>query len=132
MTVDATNFPFVSSSISGNSLVVDSALSSESLTNFASAFTIDGNFVPSPFTTTASGTLDSTELAGIIRYSTPVMFEGLGGDYPGSGEFLIEGLGSSMRLIAENNVDVRIEIDLGADGTIDETISTTWAELNAP
>ena len=115
----------------GNSLVVDTNTGSESLTNFASALTVDGNVIPSPFTATASGTLDSTEIAGIVRYSNPLMFEGLGSEYPSTGQFLVEGLASSMLLIADNNVDVRIEIDLGADGTVDETIVTTWAELNA-
>ena len=130
ISMDGLNFPFMSITISGDSMVVDTLASSESLTNFVSAFTQDGNFFPSPYTMTLSGTLDSTQLAGIIRYSTPIMFEGLGdGGNPSSGEFLIEGLGSSLRLIAVNNVDVRIEIDLGADGTVDATINTTWAAL---
>ena len=59
------------------------------------------------------------------------MFQGLGIDYPSSGRFLVEGQDSSLLLIADSNVDVRILIDLGADGTIDETIMTTWAELDA-
>lgn len=131
MALNGLSMPYVSTSISGNSLVVDTNTSSESLTNFASAHTVDGNIIPSPFTATASGTLDSTAVAGIIRYSNTLMFEGLGSEYPSTGEFLVEGLASSMLLIADNNVDVRIEIDLGADGTVDETIVTTWAELNA-
>lgn len=132
LSLDTMNYPFVSTSISGNSLVVDSNGSSESLTNFASMLSVDGNVFPSPYTTTSSGTLDSTQLAGVIRYSTPVAFEGLGNDYASSGEFLVEGLGSSLRLIAENNVDVRIEVDTDGDGTVDVTINTTWAELTAP
>lgn len=131
LSIDTRDLPATSTSISGESLVVDTNSSSESLTNFSSAFTVDGNFFPSPYTTTASGTLDSTQLAGVIRYSNPIMFEGLGSDYPSSGEFLVEGLGSSLLLIADNNVDVRIQIDLGADGTVDQTINTTWAELTA-
>ena len=130
ISMDGSNLPFMSITISGDSMVVDTLASSQSLTNFASAFTVDGNFFPSPYTMTMSGTLDSTQLAGIIRYSTPILFEGLGDDDPNSGEFLVEGLNSSLRLIAVNNVDVRIEIDLGADGTVDATINTTWAELD--
>lgn len=131
LALNGLSMPYVSTSISGNSLVVDTNTGSESLTNFASALTVDGNVIPSPFTATASGTLDSTDIAGIVRYSNTLMFEGLGGGYPSTGQFLVEGLASSMLLIADNNVDVRIEIDLGADGTVDETIVTTWAELNA-
>ena len=131
LTIDATSWPFLSYSVSGNSLVVDTLSSSESLVNFASTFTVDGNVVTSPYTHSSSGTLDSTQLAGVIRYSNSVTFAGLGIDYPGSGEFLVEGLASSLRLFAEDNVNVRIEIDLGADGTIDETINTTWTLLDA-
>ncbi len=131
ITADATSFPYVSSSASGNSLVIDTLNSSEALTVFASTFTVDGDVVTSPYTHSSSGTLDSTQLAGVIRYSNSVTFAGLGVDYPNSGEFLVEGLASSLRLFAEDNVNVRIEIDLGADGTIDETINTTWASLTA-
>jgi len=131
LSVDALNFPSVSTNVSGISLVVDANATSESLTNFMSAFSVDGNLIPSPYSTSASGTLDSTQLAGVIRYSNPVTFTGLGGEYPSSGEFLVEGLDSTLRLIAVNNVDVLIEIDLGADGTVDDTINTTWAALTS-
>lgn len=129
--LDATNFPFVSSSVSGDSLVVDSNTSSESLTNFSANHTSDGNFIPAPYTSSSAGTLDSSQLAGIISYSNRVQFAGFGVDFPSSGEFRVVGLNSSLLLVAEDNVNVRIEIDLGADGTIDETINTTWAELTA-
>lgn len=131
VTVDAMDLPFVATSLSGDSMTVDSNASSESLTIFRSDHTLDGNSIPAPFTSSSSGTLDSSQLAGVVRYSTPVTFTGLGADYPSSGEFLVEGLDSSLLLVAEDNVNVRIEIDLGADGSIDETINTTWAELAA-
>ena len=130
-TLDTMSFPFVSTSTTGNLMVVDTNASSESLSNFSSLFTVDGNFVPAPYTTSSSGTLDSSRLAGVIRYSNDEMFQGLGIDYPSSGRFLVEGQDSSLLLIADSNVDVRILIDLGADGTIDETMVTTWAELDA-
>lgn len=131
LAINSTNAPFISTSVSGNSLMVDTNDSSETLTNFSSTATIDGSLIPSPYTNSASGTLESTELSGIIAYSNPVEFAGLGVDYPSSGQFLVSGLDSSLLLIAEDNINVRIEIDLGADGTIDETIDTTWVELTA-
>jgi hypothetical protein len=131
LTVNSTNSPFISTSVSGSSLMVDTNDSSESLTDFLSTSTIDGSLLPSPYTNSASGTLDSSALSGIISYSNPVEFAGLGVDYPSSGEFLVSGSDSSLLLIAEDNVNVRIEIDQGADGTVDETINTTWAELTA-
>ena len=129
--LDNTSFPFVSTNVSGNSLVVDTNASSESLTNFRSEHTLDGNSFPSPYTSSSSGTIDSSQLSGIVRYSNPVEFAGFGPDFPDTGEFLVEGLNSSLRLVAEDNINVSIEIDVNADGTVDETINTTWAALTA-
>lgn len=129
VTFNTANSPAVFTSISGNSLTIDSNASSESLTNFATTLTLDGNFVPAPFTMTTSGTLDSTQLSGVVRYSTEQIFQGFEGDFPDSGEFLVVGVNSSLRLIAENNVNVRIEIDTDGDGIVDQTINTTWAAL---
>ena len=56
-------------------------------------------------------------------------FEGLDTNYPHTGEFFVEGENSSARLVADNDVDVHIDIDLDGNGTVDETIVTTWAEL---
>lgn len=130
VTLNTANSPSVSTSVNGSSMTVDTNTSSETLFNFASAQTLDGGLFPAPFTMTASGTLDTSQIGGSVRYSTPVMFEGLDGDYPGIGELLVTGANSSVRLIAESNVDVRIELDTDADGTIDETINMTWAELD--
>ena len=132
VTLNTANSPSVAASVNGSSMTVDSNTASETLRNFQSAQTFDGGLVPAPFTMTASGSLDTTQISGSVRYSTPVMFEGFDADYPGSGEFLVTGDGSSARLIAESNVNVRIELDTNADGTVDETINTTWAELTAP
>lgn len=128
-TIDTTNLPSLFTGISGNSMMIDTNLSSESLTNFASSLNVDGTVQPALYARSASGTLDSTQLAGAIRYSTPVTFQGLGNDFPNSGEFLVEGVSSSLRLIAVDNIDVRIELDLDGDDNVDETILTTWAEL---
>ena len=44
---------------------------------------------------------------------------------------LITGNDSSARVIAIDNVNVRIEVDANGDGTVDATIDTTWAELDS-
>lgn len=131
VSIDTEQSPFISTGIRGNSIATFMSASSRTLTNYATNLSVDTGLFPSPYTTSSRGTLDSTELDGVIRFSNPVAFEGLGSDYPSTGEFLVEGDGSSLRLVAEDNVFVRIEIDLGADGSIDETINTTWAELAA-
>jgi hypothetical protein len=60
-------------------------------------------------------------LAGSIDYSTPVVFAGIGSNYPHMGEFLV----------ADNDVDVHIDIDSNGDNVVDQTIVTTWAELTS-
>ena len=131
VTLNTLNTPSVAASVSGSSMTVDSNAGAETLRNFISAQTLDAGIFPSPYTMTASGTLDTTELNGTVRYSTPVMFEGFDNDYPGVGEFLVTGDNSSARLVAESNVNVRVEIDLDNDTVIDETINTTWAEIDS-
>jgi len=127
--LNALQAPFVTASIRGDSLTADSNTSSESLLGFVANQTLDGGVTPSPYTWSARGQLDSTRLGGSVDYSTPLTFEGLGTDYPHSGQLRVVGEGSSALLIAENNVDVTIEIDSNGDGEVDETISTTWADL---
>ena len=131
VTLNTLDASALSASVSGSSLTVDSNSNAESLRNFASTQTVNLSVVPSPYTTTASGTLDTTQLAGSVRYSTPVTLAGFDDDYPGVGEFLVTGDNSSVRLVAESNVLVRVEIDLDNDGVVDQTINTSWAELAA-
>ena len=121
--------PSVSASVNGTRLTTNTNSSSETMSNFASTQTLDAGISPSPFTMTASGTLDTTRLSGSISYSTPVTFEGFDTDYPESGEMLVTGDSSSARLIAGDNDQVTIEIDTDGNGTVDETIVTTWQEL---
>ncbi|MDJ0699017.1 MAG: hypothetical protein QNJ07_04105 [Woeseiaceae bacterium] len=130
VTINTLNSPFVTAEVRGNSLTTDSNSGSETLSGFMSSQTLDAGQVPSPYTWTASGTLDTTALAGVVSYSTPVTFEGFDTDYPGTGELLLRGDGSTARLIAENSTDVTIEIDSDGDGEVDDTINTTWAELS--
>jgi len=132
--LNSLNAPYVEASVSGNSMTTDTNSSSETLSNYSSTQTLDAGVIPSPYTMVASGTLDSSQLAGAITYSTPVMFEGFDVDYPVAGELLIAGDGSSARIIAQaNGVDVVIEIYSNETGTgaPDETIMSTWAELEA-
>jgi hypothetical protein len=59
------------------------------------------------------------------------MFAGIGSNYPHTGEFFVVGANSSVRLVADNDVDVHIDIDSNGDNVIDQTIVTTWAELTS-
>ena len=129
--IDTVLAPYVEASVSGDSFTVDTNSASQSLTNFASTQTFDGNLVPAPYTFSASGTVDSSDLPGAVTYSTPVTFEGFDDDYPSAGEFLVEGENSAAKLVALSNVDVQILIDADGDGVFEGEILTTWAELDA-
>jgi len=129
VSLNTLNSPAVTTSLNGNSMRIDANAMTELLTNYSSATSSDTGLDPSPYTMSASGTLDSSQLSGIVSYSTPVIFAGFGFDYPGVGEFLVTGSGSSLRLIAIDNVNVTIELDTNGDGTVDETLQTTWVEL---
>ena len=131
-TINSLATPYVEASVSGESMMSDLNGSTETLTNYASAQTVDAGISPSPYTLTASGTLDSSQLDGSVTYSTPVMFEGEDANYPHVGEMLIAGDASSARVIAQPNaIDVVIEIydNTTGTGTPADTINTTWVEL---
>jgi hypothetical protein len=127
--IDTTQAPFVSTGVSGASLVQTTDTSSGSLTNYASDLTYDGNQVPAEFTIQASGTIDSSELPGSVNYSTEVTFTAYEGSYPHTGALLVEGDNSTARLIALDAENVRIEIDSDGDGTADDIIDMTWDAL---
>ena len=123
--------PIIATEVSGVSLTIDGGTDSQSLTAFSSTHSQDLELVPSPYSQTSSGSLDSTQLPGAVTYSTPVAFTGFDADYPSTGEFLITGQSSSAKLIVVDNVNVLIEVDADGDGTVDSTIETTWVALNA-
>jgi len=129
VTLNTEQSPLISTAISGQSMTTDSNAGSATLTNFQTTQTFDGSLQTLPYTLASSGTLDSTEFADVISYSTPVTFMGENFGFPDSGELLITGDNSSARLITIDNVNVRIEIDDNGDNVVDETIDTTWVEL---
>ena len=129
--LDTLDFPVITTETSGDSLTIDGDLGSQTLSNFASSFTQDTDALPSPYTQSGSGTLNTTLLSGTVSYSTPVEFEGFDADNPNSGEFLVTGANSTARLVVVDNVNINIELDSDGDGTVDETIEMTWAEFES-
>ena len=91
-TINTLQAPYVEASVSGRSMLSDLNGQTETLTNYASAQTVDAGISPSPYTLMASGTLDSSQLDGAVTYSTPVMFEGEDTNYPHVGQMLIQAL----------------------------------------
>jgi hypothetical protein len=122
--------PYVTAAVGGSAMTVDGNTESASLQNYESSQSVDGGLQAAPYTLSALGTLDSSKLPGAVAYSTPVPFEGEGSDYPHTGELFVSGEDSSARLVAIDNVNVRIDIDLDDDGSVDESIETTWVALS--
>ena len=129
VTLDTVQTPFIETGVSGTSMIVDTNTSSQTLSNFVSSATLDAGMQNLPYTKAASGTLNTTQLGGVVDYSTPVEFSGEGTNYPAAGSLLVEGANSSALLTALDDVNVTIEIDANGDGVIDDTINTTWAAL---
>lgn len=129
--LDTMDTPFISVGTNGSAMRVDSNSRSDILINYQSNQTVDGNVAPAPYTLTASGSLDSTALDGVVRYSTVEPFAGVGTEYPSEGRLRVQGSGSSLELVAIDNINVDIEIDSNGDGVIDVTITTTWADVSS-
>lgn len=127
--LDTTATPYVEAAVSGDLLTIDTDARSVSLFDFVSLQTVDAGVSPSPYTLTASGTLDSTELTGSIDYSTPVPFAGFDAGYPAAGELLVSGLASSALLTVLEDGSLRIDVDTDGNGSTDTTIFTTWEAL---
>ena len=108
---------------------MDANASSETLSNYSSSQTYDGNQVPAEYTLAASGTLDSTQLPGPVRYATGPDFVGFGENYPQQGTLTVTGDASSARLVAVDAENVRIDIDADGDGVYEESIELLWSEL---
>ena len=129
VTLDTMVAQFIRAGTSGTSMTTDSNASSETNSNYQSHQSVDNNQENLPYTMSASGTLDTTQLEGIVNYSTPIEFTGEGTDYPSVGVLLVRGANSSARLTAIDNVNVMIELDVNGDGETDQTINTTWDAL---
>ncbi len=129
--LDTMETPFIDVGTSGSAMRVDLNSRSDILIDFQSNQTVDGNLDPAPYTLTAAGTLDTTLLDGVVRYSTVTEFQGVGTEYPSTGRLRVQGSGSSLELVAIDNINVDIEIDSNGDGVIDVTISTTWADVSS-
>ena len=126
--LDMLSSPTFTVTLASSSLSVGSNGASHTLTAFSATQTIDQ--VTTAFTFDAAGTLTSSEFSGAVNFDTIEVFMGTGVDYPASGEMLVTGANNgTIRIIALDNVLVRLEVDGNGDGTLDAVIDTTWDEL---
>lgn len=130
VSLDNTGMPLITMSISGNSMATVTNNSTQIISNFSTAQSIDTSVQPEPYTMDTSGTVDSTDLGGIIDYSTPVTFQGAGDGYPFAGELLVVGAdNASIRLVVLDDLNVRIDTDTDGDGNVDSSETTTWDDI---
>jgi len=100
----------------------------ESLADYLLTQVIDQNALTQAID--ADGTFVSDILEGSVVFTTLESFFVIGEDNPSSGVLLINDLSSSVLVTVLDNLNVQLEIDLDLDGTIDQTIIVTWAELD--
>jgi hypothetical protein len=130
--MDTNGSPLIVISISGLSMTIASTVSTEIVSDFLTAQTVDTMAAAGsePYTLSASGTINSTQVSGEIEYTTPVTFQGAGAMYPFAGQLLVTGANNgTVRLIALDETNVRIETDTNGDGTLESSEVTTWDDI---
>jgi hypothetical protein len=129
-TVDTLSTPVISLEVSGDSLRIASPQDTITLENFSEVQTQNLTAVPRPITFEAGGSLTSAMLGGRVEYSTPLLFEAFDDDYPYTGEMLIMGANdSSVRFVALNQTNVRLNVDPNGDGAVESTIDSLWDDM---
>jgi hypothetical protein len=75
-------------------------------------------------------TMGGSMMGGYVTVFTPVEFSGIGYGNPSVGTMVITGEGnSSVTIQTVDTINVDLLVDSNGDGTTDDTIHTTWAEL---
>ena len=115
-------------SVGTTSLIAQQSGISETLTDYLLTQTLDLNALTQLIGT--NGTLTSTLLEGSVTFETLEDFVVIGDDNPFAGQLLIRDDSSSVLVTVIDNISVQLDIDFERDGTIDQTIVTTWADLD--
>jgi hypothetical protein len=116
------------SSISGSSLQLTESGITVTMTNFQINATHDDG--TGAYTFDADATVSSSTMGGSVTIVTDVPFQGIEPGDPSVGELTVTGAnGTSVRLIALDPVNVRLQIDFDGNPGVDSTVDTTWAAL---
>jgi len=118
----------VNASIGSVLLEVDVDGVAESLSDYLMTQLINQNLLLQDVS--ADGVYTSDILQGSVTFETLENFRALGDDNPSSGQLLISDSSSSVLVTVLDNLNVQLGIDLDLDGTIDQTIVVTWADLD--
>jgi hypothetical protein len=126
ITIDTMLVPYVETSVSGSQMTQTYNAGSETLTNYRSDQSVDGNQQPQEFTMDSAGTLEHSTLPGTVEYSTTTLFRGFFPAYPNEGALLVEGDNSSAVLTVLDDNNVRVEVDENGDGEFEYSEDMTW------
>ena len=77
-----------------------------------------------------SGTYTNPYREDTVVFETLRDFVTMADENPSAGQLLISDNSASVLITALDNINVQLEIDIDLNGTIDQTIVVTWAELN--
>lgn len=67
--------------------------------------------------------------SAFVEYETLTPLRGTGFSYPNSGQIAVRGVDSTIYITSMANEVVFLELDLGSDGSIDESDYSTWGDL---
>jgi len=107
---------------------VDIGFNPHTLSDYVLTETLDLNALTQ--VVNVSGTFTNPYWEGAAIFETLQDFVIMAHDNPSAGQFFISDNSSSVLITALDNINVQLEIDVDLDGTIDQTIVVTWAELN--
>ena len=103
----------------------------ETVTDLQIVIVEDNSTFPTSVSVSTSFGLSSSRLPGDIFVSTSINLLRSGSDFPFSGEVTVEGLNSSVTIIALDSNTARLEIDINGDDAVDVVIDVTWVDLMA-
>ena len=116
------------STISGTSLSVTEGGQTTAIENYNVWESVD--FADGSFEYTMTAYVRDTTLGGSVYVTTPATLTGTLPGHPVAGQLLLEGSGRSRILITLMGEDIKIEIDANGDGTYDQEINRTWADID--
>ena len=115
-------------SITTSSLsVVDVGFNPHTLSAYVLTETIDLNALTQ--VANVSGTFTNPYRESAVLFDTLQDFVIMADDNPSAGQLFIRNNSSSVLVTVLDNINVQLEIDVDLNGTIDQTIVVTWAEL---
>jgi hypothetical protein len=129
MVLDTMSLPVTTATTSGDVLSMDVAGRQLTVVNFMSYQVADQGVFPTAYELSVSGGVRSNRFDGEATSETITPFASSGPDFPYAGEMLVTGAaGSTIRVIALDALNVRLEMDYNGDGAVDETVDMTWEE----